>query len=366
MIYGAFEKRNDECRKESRGKVDDEPLSANFKALNIDRIRSKGRACGRSIVETLFEPQVWNNYSAIKIKQLLDSALTIFQTDSEEFRNQKLAELKPNTVVFHETGKPITKIDGQIQNLTAFMNHQSKMQNDARILGAASDAQLGTNPTSGTPFALQSLVVQQGQGFHEYRKGKIATFFADVLYKDWILKWLVDELNSGKKFSEELTLDEMMEIGEAIARNKAETKIKDLILEGKIIAEGEKEQLIETYKQEFARGGNRKFFETIKGELESVPVSVYVNVAGKQKYLAQHADKITNIIREVIRNPQAFTQVPGIAKSFNQLMEASGLSPIDFSSMVKAVETEPVKASGFQGKALTEQVGGEQLEEVTQ
>lgn len=344
----------------------DQPLSENFKALKIDRIRSKGRACGRSIVETLFEPQVWNNYSAIKIKQLLDSALTIFQTDSEEFRNQKLAELKPNTVLFHETGKPITKIDGQIQNMTAFQAHQQKMQNDARILGAASDAQLGTNPTSGTPFALQSLVVQQGQGFHEYRKGKIATFFADVLYRDWILKWLVDELNTGKKFSEELTLDEMMEIGEAIARNKAEKRIVEMILEGKMIAQGEKEQLIETYKQEFARGGNRKFFETIKGEFESIPVSVFVNVAGKQKYLAQHADKITNIIREVIRNPQAFTQVPGIAKSFNQLMEASGLSPIDFSSMVKAVETEPVKASGFQGKALSEQVGGEQLQEVTQ
>lgn len=344
-------------------KGEDKPLSENFKALKIDRIRSKGRACGRSIVETLFEPQVWNNYSAIKVKQLLDSALTIFQTDSEEFRNQKLAELKPNTVVFHETGKPITKVDGTVQNLTAFTNHQAKMQNDARIMGAASDAQLGTNPTSGTPFSLQALVVQQGQGFHEYRRGKIATFFADVLYRDWFLAWIVAELNSGKKFSEELSLDEMMEIGEIIAKNKAEKKIKELILSGNIISQGQKEQLIETYKQEFSKGGNRKFFETMKGEFESIPTSVMVNVAGKQKYLAQHADKITNIIREVIRNPQAFTQVPGIAKSFNQLMEASGLSPIDFSSMVKAVETEPVKASGFQGKALSEQVGGEQLQE---
>lgn len=344
----------------------DKPLEENFKALKIDRVRSKGRACGRSIVETLFEPQVWNNYSAIKIKQLLDSALTIFQTDSEELRNQKITELKANTILFHEPGKPITKVDGQVQNLTAFQAHQAKMQNDARILGSASDAQLGNNPVSGTPFALQQLVVQQGQGFHEYRKGKIATFFADVLYRDWILKWLVQDLNSGKKFSEELSLEEMMEIGEIVAKNKAEMQIKELILEGTIVTEEDRAGLIEKYKQEFAQGGNRKFFETIKGEMDKVPVSVFVNVAGKQKYLAQHADKITNIIREVIRNPQAFTQVPGIAKSFNQLLEASGLSPIDFSSMVKAAETGQVNQGQMSQGQVPAAQGGEQLQGLTQ
>ncbi len=48
----------------------------NFKALKINRVHSKGRACGRSIVERLFEPQVWNNYSGIKIKEMLDSGMS--------------------------------------------------------------------------------------------------------------------------------------------------------------------------------------------------------------------------------------------------------------------------------------------------
>lgn len=314
----------------------DKPLSDNFKALKIDRIRSKGRACGRSIVETLFEPQVWNNYSAIKIKALLDSALTIFQTDSEEYKNQKLSELKNNTVLGHETGKPITKVDGSLQNLTAFTNQQAKLTNDARILGSASDAQLGTNPTSGTPFALQNLVVQQGQGFHEYRQGKIATFFADVLYRDWILGYLTDEINTGIKFSEELSLDEMLEIGEIIANNKAENRIKELILSGTIIDSSTKDTLVQTYKDTFMKGGNRKFFETFKDELKSIPLSVFVNIKGKQRYMAQNADKITNIIREVMRNPQAFSQIPGVAKVFNQLLEESGLSAIDFTQITTA------------------------------
>lgn len=324
----------------------DKPLEENFQALKIDRVRSKGRACGRSIVETLFEPQVWNNYSAIKIKQLLDSALTIFQTDSEEFKNQKLENLKPNTVLGHETGKPITKVDGSLQNLTAFTNYQVKQENSARILGSASDAQLGTNPVSGTPFALQSLVVQQGQGMHEYRQGKIATFFADILYPKWILPYLVEEMNTGIKFSEELTLEEMMEIGDIIAENKAQEKIKEKILSGEIIQEDTQGNLVQFYKDNFLKGGNRKFFETIKGELEDIPVDVFVNIKGKQRYMAQNADKLTNIIREVIRNPQAFSQIPGVGKLFNEVIEESGFSPINFSQIVEVKpvpqETPPV------------------------
>lgn len=345
-------------------KGEDKPLKDNFKALKIDAVRSKGRACGRSIVETLFEPQVWNNYSAIKLKNLLDSALTVFQTDSDELAGQKLSELKNNTILKHEQGKPLTRVDGNLQNLTAFQNYQIKQENSARILGSASDAQLGTNPTAGTPFALQNLVVQQGQGMHEYRQGKIATFFADVLYRDWILKWLVDDLNSGKKFSEELSLDELSEVADIISNNQAEKRIKQMILTGnKVPTKEDREQIKSLIKETFLlRNKDRAFFEIVKGELKDIPVAVKVNIKGKQRYMAQNADKITNVIREVIRNPQAFTQVPGIGKAFNQLLEESGMSPIDFTPMIEAVKQQPVEASSMQN--ITSSVGGEQLQEV--
>lgn len=340
----------------------DKPLNDVFKSLKIDQVRSKGRACGRSIVESLFEPQVWANYDAQKIKELLDSAFNIIITDSEQLGNQKLNSLKKNTILKQSKGDSTQRFNSDISNITAFVNDKDRLTNDARIIGSANDAQLGTNPTAGTPFALQNLVVQQGQGMHQYRQGKIATFFADVLYRDWILKWLVDDLNSGIKFSEELSLDEMMEVGEQIATNEAEKRVKAQILSGKTVSKDEKQSIIDTLKQNFIKSGNRKFFETVKGEFKDVPIDVFVNISGKQKYLAQNADKITNIIREVIRNPQAFTQIPGIGKAFNQLIESSGLNPIDFSQMINATETQPVQASGFEAKQLTSSVGGEVLQ----
>lgn len=68
-----------------------------------------------------------------------------------------------------------------------------------------------------------------------------------------------------------------------------------------------------------------------------------INIKGKQRRMVENADKITNIIREVIRNPQAIAQVPGIAKAFNQLLEESGMSPIDFSGLTKLSE-QPTEA----------------------
>lgn len=318
----------------------DKPLADNFKALKIDQVRSKGRACGKSIVERLFEPQVWNNYAGIKLKELLDSAVNVIITDSEELGNQKLSDLKVNTLIKQERGATTQRLDGSLQNIQHFQNYQVSQENAARILGSASDGSLGRNPTSGTPFALQQLIVQEGQGIHDYRQGKIASFFADVLYRDWFLKDMVRDMNGGKRFSEELTLEEMSEIAEIVATNEAEEEIKNMILDGKIPTPEIRAQLVELKKEDFKKGGTRRFMEVMEGELKDLPLEVFVNIKGKQRRMAENADKITNIIREVVANPQAFSAIPGVGKVFNELLEESGFSPIDFSQITKAMPTE--------------------------
>lgn len=322
----------------------DKKLSDNYKALVINPIH--GRACGKSIVETLMEPQTWNNYSAIKIKQMLDSAITVFQTDSDELGDQRLDKLKLGTLLKHEPGKPITQVQSSLQNLPQFTNHQISLENKARVLGSASDAQLGTNPVSGTPFALQNLVVQQGQGIHEFRQGKIATFMADVLYRDWILEYIVDDMNSGKEFSEELSFDELEEITKSITKNLLEKKKKELVLNGDLPSEEEMVNLetflLEGIREKFSK---RAFFEVLEGELQEIPVEVMVNIKGKQKNMAQYADSITNIMREIMANPTAFSQIPGLSSVFNELLENSGLNPIDFSKVINApAPVQPAEA----------------------
>lgn len=317
-------------------------ISDRFKAFKIDQVRSKGRACGRSIVERLFEPQVWNNYSAIKIKKMLDAAVNLLQTDSEEYGNKKISKLPENTIIKHEAGRPITRVDMGIQNLAAHENMQAKAQNSARLLGSASEASLGQNPTAGTPFALQNLIVQQGEGIHEYRGGKIATFFSDVLYPDLILPYLVADMNKGQKFSEELSVDEMKEVADKIAINESNQRIKKLILSGNYVTKEQQDAMMTVLRESFKKSGSRQFFEIFKDEMKDIPLKVFINIKGKQRDMVKNADTLTKIIQFTIANAQAVQSIPGVAKAVNELLEESGMSAIDFAQITNVVEQPAV------------------------
>ena len=340
----------------------DKKLTDVFKALKIDKVRSFGRACGRSIVERLFEPQVWTNYSGIRIKEMLDAAaLVLAQTASTEIQNQKLTGVKGMTVLKMEDGKPLNRVDTNTSaNLSEFANHQDRLAVSARTLGSASDPAMGKSPASGTPFALADLMVQQGEGIHDYRRGKIATFFADVLYRDWILGYLIKDINSSMEFSEELSLDEINEIADIIANNKAEKKIEEMIWKtGKPVLKEEKEVMVQAFREEEKKKGGRRFFKTLKDELKDVPVKVKVNVAGKQRYMAQNADKISKLIGNILANPQAFAMIPGLGSAYNQLLEESGMNPIDFSNIIAGVQMNPE----VETKRIESPVEGEVLKE---
>lgn len=319
----------------------DKPLNENFFALKIDRVRSKGRACGRSIVERLFEPQVWNNHSAIQLKKLLDGAFSVIVTDSDELGGQKLTDLKVNTILKQNKGDTTQRFNSDLGNTVVFENYSNKQIQNARLLGSASEASLGVNPSSGTPFALQNLIVQQGEGIHTYRQGKIATFFADVLYPKLIIPYLLEELNKGQTFSEEFTLDELTDIAESISIKQSNDKIKDLILSGKTVSPEDQVLMRDVFKQQFQKGGTRRFMETLKDELKDAPIKVKINIAGKQKYLAQEADKLSKLVSMVISNPQAFATIPGLAKPINQLIESAGMNPIDFKQVIGGVQQAP-------------------------
>lgn len=320
-----------------------------YKAITRDKIF--GRACGFGGVEELFEPQTWTNYSEIQLKEMLDVAsLMVLQTGDKTLEGKKLTNLDKGTILRY-TETPISQVVIQPYNKGAFDNAVAEWERQAMTMGSATEGSLGKNPSSGTPFALQNLIVQEGKGLHDYRRGKIATFVGE-LYRDWILEYLVAEMNKGDKWLEELTVEEMQWVAEKIAINEVNKMLLQTIINGEDLIQGETEIVEEIARENFLNSGNKKFLEILKDDLKDIPVDVEVNIVGKQKGLTEITDKLVNIFRTVISAPQIL-QDKGMADLFNQIIEASGLNPVDFSSFSRqiaqptqpqatAVATEPL------------------------
>ena len=291
-----------------------------------------GRACGFGGAEELFEDQVWTNYNMIRMKEMLDAAAkTILQTTDAGFAARNNIKNMDNLeVAVLEADSTLSQVDTFPRNISLFQSSTAEWEAHAQQMGAANDSIMGKNPNSGTPFKLQELVTQESHSLHDYRRGQFAKDL-EAVYKDWIIPYITKEITKGNKFFSTLDLDEMQQVAEKVITNATNNKIKEMILNGEEIMDEEMEQFKMKAKEEFMKD-NRKFIEILEGELEDAQISININIAGKQKDMASNIDKLTNVFRQISANPQIL-EIPQMAKLFNQIMEGSGLSPIDFSMM---------------------------------
>ena len=299
-----------------------------------------GRACGYGGCEELFEPQVWHTYSNIQQKEMLDkaSAMIIATTDSALAKRTNLTDIPKGEILDLDDGKEIKQVEITPINWQVFDSWQAKQKLSAQTMGSANDPQLGVEPKSGTAMGLQEITIAQGQGIHEYRRGIFATFLGR-LYKNWFFKYLVAEMRKGDEWLEELDLKELQWVADRVTQKAGEERKKELILNGETPEQIEIDEFKEKFKEEWLGGDNKKFISIMKDEFKDIPIDVHVNIAGKQKDLANMTEKIVSFMRAIIQSPQIL-QVPGMADLMNQVVEYSGLNPVDFSNL-KAEELVP-------------------------
>lgn len=318
-----------------------------FKVVLRDKIA--GRALGFGGVEELFDPQVWANYDEIVMKGMLDGAAkTIIKTNDPALKTRHpkgLKNLDNMSIVEVDDGKDAGVMDTRPPNFALFERAVSRWEDHARIVGSANEAVLGESPASGTPFKLQNLVTVQGLGLHDYRRGKFASFMGGV-YTDWILPHITRELVAGVKFLQELSMKELQQIADSFVQCEANKIIKEKILNGEEIVPAMIEDAKKQIRAQFMRRGNKHFLELYKDELKDVPVCVRVSIDGKQKDLDKITDKLVNIIRQIIAAPQILDD-PRMADLFNQIIEYSGFSPVDFGMAVP--KAAPVLAPAANG-----------------
>lgn len=314
-----------------------------FKLIKRDPIW--GRALGMGGAEELFESQVWTNYDMIRMKDMLDSAAKtiLISNDPAIAQRNNLRNLNNLDIIAEQPNGNTRQLDTYPRNLRAFEEDVARWEAHAQQMGAANDSIMGKSPTAGTPFALQELVVEQSQGLHEYRRGQYAKHLEEI-YNDWIIPHIQKKITEGVTFLSELTLDETKYVADCLVRNEINRIQLEKVLNGEDIENEESVKMIEErIRTEFMQKGTKHFLEILMGEFKGTRLGVKVSVAGKNKNLAATVDKLSNIFRFIFANPQGFAQVmqmPGMAKSFNSILEFSGLDPVDFSGMAKMLDDQ--------------------------
>lgn len=310
-----------------------------FKLIKRDPVH--GRALGFGGAEELFEAQVWVNYDMIRIQGMLDAASkTILKASGSNgvaiAQKNKVRDMDNLEIIDVGPDGDLSQVDTFPRNMQLFDKSVEQWEMHAQQMGAANDAIMGESPSSGTPFKLQELVVSTGQGLHDYRRGQYAKHLEEI-YRDWIIPHIQKKITEGATFLSELSLDELQYVTDALITKTTNDKIKKLMIEGKLMKPEEIEAFREVTRENLKKNGNKYFVELLKGEFKGTSLAVKVSVAGKSKNLSQMTDKLVNVFRTIMVNP-AVLQNQAMAKIFNQIIEASGLDPVDFTGFEAPVE----------------------------
>ena len=329
-----------------------------FKFVNRDPVF--GRALGFGGVEELFENQVWTNYSLMAKKDMLDAAsktiLGAIGTNSATIAARSNTKDLDNLSILDLADGDLKQIDTFPRNMQVFERFDEEFSEHAKSMANAYDPVMGKQPTAGTPLGSVQIQIAQGLSLHEYRRGKYATFIEEV-YRDWIFPFIGKQITKGTTFLSELSIDEMEYVSDCLVRSQVHKEQTERVLNGQMVMDDiEKQAFEEKVRQEFMQGGNKKWIEILEGEMKGVELKVKVNVAGKQKNLAEMSDKLSKVFQLVISNPMVLDD-PRASKLFSKILEYSDIDPLDFmpSSYKKPVMQGQIPGQPMQGMQTTPQ-----------
>lgn len=313
-----------------------------FKYLPYRKRSVKGSELGVGIVEEARQAQIWTNYGIMAEKNALDFGSKVaVQTASKKFKGKNvLTDFKNGAIFEHEEGKPFTSIDltpkgiGQLQNFMVQWEEQiTKALN-------VSDVSTGQDTQSGTPYRLGALLDQNAQSVYNQRREEAGDFWNEV-YAEWVIPYLIKQIKKEDSIVAELTPDEMMRIDEDFAAFTANGQIIQNLLDGKydgmdpamrlMVLEEEQNAIKMQLRKRLQRQKNKREFSFPEGYWDKdVVFQLDVQISNEQKQKQAFLETRSNILTQYLQYAPMIKADPAARKIFEGLVEASGMSSIDF------------------------------------
>jgi hypothetical protein len=286
-----------------------------------------GRGLGVGVIEDLFEAQVWTNYSVKQKKDMLDLAgKIIFQTaDANIAAKNVLTDLENGSIITTSPNYPLTQVNNAPVGLGALASLMEDWDTQAQNATSTYPAILGsTPPHANAAFRLQASLQNEATAIFEYRRQELGIFVREI-YRDWVLPFLVKQIQKTTEFVGEMTPDEVDTISDLIADYETKAKVKSTILSGKVITQPQADAFKVALKQAHVKAGPKRKFKFPKGFFKG-DYNVQVNTTGEQQDNQKMLTGIFQIFGAIGQNPTILND-PRMANLFNQAMELLGVSP---------------------------------------
>jgi len=307
-----------------------------FKQCDWHR-KMPGRCLPVSNTELLLDLQVRMNelvyrfFSALRI-----GSLHLYQTRGNTAYKNLMQDAQDGDVM--ETKHPIEPISTELR---AFNQYQAEMQNieaQADRICNTVEVVTGESLPTNTPFRLGAQLGVSAQKIFDKVREDCGMFITEV-FMDWILPEIIDDLSEEHVLEIIGSVDELRMFDEMYRQYLLAQSVKDYVLEiGRLPTVEELEVVEQTLAEELKNTDRKVQIEKKYFTIEKIKsMRLSFDVTDERKNFLAQSETMSNLLQIIASNP-AILQDPTAKTLIGSILEAKGISPISFASMVSKPE----------------------------
>ena len=296
--------------------------------------KTAGRTQGVGVVEDMFEPQIWTNYSVKQMKDQLDLASkTIYQTSDGNFAARNvLTNLQNGDFLIHAANSPVTPINVAPQGFESLQNLTMSWKQIGEDITSTPDAISGNTMPSGTAFRQVAMLNTEAHSYFDYITENKGNYLED-LYREYIIPYIIKQLDTADEIVAILSTEEIDWYDNACADRAEHDEIVKQTLAGNPVSPIQIAPIRQQKLADLKKTGAKRYLNpgkkgTWKSYFKGFEWVADINITGESQDKKTAIDTLFNALQLVATNP-TILQNPATKGIFMQLLETSGvMSPL--------------------------------------
>ena len=316
-------------------------------------IEEDGRTLSIGAVEYLFDAQWMQNHTAKNMKDTLDIASRlIFQTSDPRYVGRNvLNAIETGDIFIHAENAPLTRVANDKPDIVALQNFGTMWRNLAQEITSTPDALRGNTLPSGTPYALGSLLAQQGNSLFEIMTENKGLAIEDMM-REFIIPFIKTKMDTKDEIVATLDSEEIAEIDAMYVPNEAarryNAKVLQTVLSGGTPSPYQPQLAQQEVKDQLALQGNKRSFtpdelnlKTWKDVLKDFEWKAIVEVVNENTDKQAVMTTLNTIFQTIASNPYIL-QNPNAKMIFDAILTETGrISPVQLAQVTAPASRMP-------------------------